>query len=455
MIKNIFFIVITCIGIAVFYRGCCLLAQSREALHWPQTEGYVISSLLTINHLPKFIDPRDNPARWYGAQVQYKYTVGDQEYVSDRLAFQRGDTIDPKEALNVMNTYRSQHEVTVYYDPQDPKEAVLLPGYIGDIYIQFVIGAFVTFLGLISFYSQPYKYHREVGNFTDQGDIYQDQGKFEEALLEYTHAIKVNPNIALGYISRGNLYLQQKGAFAKLKFFEVGSGILSELIKNGVLENVPLSEVPFGSFEFQVGEFGGSLAQIKPLLAKLGRSIDDLQDITGAVGWLNRSIKPYQIYATYVKINGMDEDVRGLLPEAWGTLTDDQLTELAFTDKGRKLKRAILNLFYPQEAPERLRLNPDTDLKEGTIREIAKGDFNKIWAILKQSQESWDKAIADFDQAIAIDPNYASVYFSLASAYSGKKQYDKAWVNMQKAIGMGFKVSPEIWENIKAKGVQS
>ena len=36
------------------------------------------------------------------------------------------------------------------------------------------------------------------------------KGKFEEALLEYNYAIKVNPSSALGYRRRANLYLQQK-----------------------------------------------------------------------------------------------------------------------------------------------------------------------------------------------------------------------------------------------------
>jgi tetratricopeptide (TPR) repeat protein len=454
MIRSAFFIVLTGIGIAIFYRGCCLLEQSREALQWPQAKGYVISSLLTIDHLPKFIDPRDDPARWYGAQVRYQYSVGDEEYISDRLAFQKGDSLDPKDALKVMNAYRRQHEVTVYYDPHDPGQAVLQPGYIGDIYIQFIVGAMVTLWGLYSFYTQPLRYSRGTGGFFDQGRIYQDQGKFEEAILEYNRAIKVNSSLALGYISRGNLHLQQKGIFEKLKFFEAGSAILSELIKKGVLMNVPLSEAPFGSFEFQAGEFGESLDKIKPLLLKLSQpvSIDELKDITSAVGWLNGSIKPFQIYATYVKINGISEDMLDLVPEAWGTLTDDELTELAFTVKGRKFKREILDFLYPQESPAKLRLNPDSDLKEDTVREIAKGDFNKIWSVLMQSQESWDLAIADFNQAIEIDPGNAAVYFSLANAYSGKKQYDKAWVNMQKAIDMGFKISPEIWEDMKKRG---
>lgn len=207
--KNFFLIIITGIGIAILYRGCSILEQSREALNWPQTKGDIISSSLTINHLPKFIDPRDDPARWYGTQVQYEYTVGNEEYLSDRLAFQKGDTMDPKEALKVMNKYRRQHEAAVYYNPKNPQESVLQPGYIGDIYMPFMIGGLLTFLGLISFYNQSLKYHRGTDSFIHNGHIYQNQKKFEESLREYNQFIRFNPNLVLGYSSRGNLYFQQ------------------------------------------------------------------------------------------------------------------------------------------------------------------------------------------------------------------------------------------------------
>lgn len=111
----------------------------------------------------------------------------------------------------------------------------------------------------------------------------------------------------------------------------------------------------------------------------------------------------------------------------------------------------IKKIFLWIITPKRLRLKPNTDLNEDTIRKIAKEDFDEIWAILKQSQESWDKAIADFNQAIAIAPKDSLIYFYIANVYLGKKQYDKAWVNMNKARENGLDVVPEILEAIKKK----
>jgi tetratricopeptide (TPR) repeat protein len=115
------------------------------------------------------------------------------------------------------------------------------------------------------------------------------------------------------------------------------------------------------------------------------------------------------------------------------------------------MKRAILNFFFPREAPVRFRINPDIDLKEDIIRDIAKDDFEKIWAILHRSQESWDRAIADYNRAIAIEPKNALVYFSLGRAYLGKGQFEKAWENINKAREMGVDIGPGVLESIQKR----
>ncbi len=108
----------------------------------------------------------------------------------------------------------------------------------------------------------------------------------------------------------------------------------------------------FGSFEFQVGEFEESLEKIKPLLTKLGQSMDTLRDIKSAVDWLNRSIKPFQIYVKYIKTNWIDQTIRDLAPKDFESLSDNQFQELALSAEGQKFKRVILNQLYPQGTPK-------------------------------------------------------------------------------------------------------
>ncbi len=449
MIRNLFWIFITGIGISMLFKGCCNLEQSREALSWPQTKGSVVSSSLTVDHLPKYIDPRDDPARWYGTAVQYEYSVNGEGYTSDTLSFRSGGTLNAKDALNVLNKYRHESEVPVYYNPKNPRESVLQPGYIGDVFLQFLLGILLTFLGVLYIYPRTLEYNPEVVDLIARGNTLQNRWKYDEALSEYNQFIRINPYLALGYISRGNLFLQQKGAFQKFKFFEPGSTVLNELAKSGILEDFPSRELPLGFYEFRVDEFGGSLEKIKPLLLKIGGPKDGFKDITAAVNWLNRCIEPYKIYAIYIKANGISEGMRLMLPGSFLALSQDQLSELSLTIKGRELKRAILDHLFPRETPGRLRINPFNNFNEEDVRKIAKDEFDRIWNILLLSQETWDRAIADFKQAITIEPKNSFVYYSLGKAYSGKNQFDKAWECMNKAREMGFDVNPGVLEDLK------
>ena len=50
--------------------------------------------------------------------------------------------------------------------------------------------------------------------------------------------------------------------------------------------------------------------------------------------------------------------------------------------------------------------------------------------------------LADWDQAIKIGPNLVQVYKYRAEFYYDRKQYDKAWEDVQKIQELGSKVNP-------------
>jgi tetratricopeptide (TPR) repeat protein len=48
----------------------------------------------------------------------------------------------------------------------------------------------------------------------------------------------------------------------------------------------------------------------------------------------------------------------------------------------------------------------------------------------------YDRAVADFDQAISIDPDYAEAYYNRGTAYSKKEDYDRAMTDFDRAISI-------------------
>ena len=207
--KNISLWTVSVIGIVILFWICSLLLESRSALKWPQTEGRVLSSTLFINHLPRFMDLNADPMRWYGADVEYEYSVNGSTYYSKRLSFDTWGTRSAKAALKVMNMYRHHPKVTVYYDPSDPLQSVLEPANIGDILLPLVIEGILLFVALIYFYESSLLFKvPELEDYIRWGKIYQKQGKFDEALKEFNKSIHLSPSLVQGYKSRGELFFQ-------------------------------------------------------------------------------------------------------------------------------------------------------------------------------------------------------------------------------------------------------
>jgi len=202
--------VITATGLYFLFSSCYILKQSHDGLNWPQTKGHIVSSLLTIDHLPPWIDWNTDQIRWYGISVEYEYTVDYIPYSSHRLWFQKWYFRNPKPALNIMNKYRRSQEAAVYYDPANPGEAVLDPGYLGYIFIPMIIGTFLVICGTFTLLSKSLEIHRGMDSYITQGNIYLEQQKWPDALIEYNQAIAREPHAALGYSSRGTLYLHCK-----------------------------------------------------------------------------------------------------------------------------------------------------------------------------------------------------------------------------------------------------
>jgi tetratricopeptide (TPR) repeat protein len=60
-----------------------------------------------------------------------------------------------------------------------------------------------------------------------------------------------------------------------------------------------------------------------------------------------------------------------------------------------------------------------------------------------------DLAIADFNKALELNPRYAKAYFNRALAFCMKKDYDQAWEDVHKAQSLGYTVNPKFLEKLR------
>jgi hypothetical protein len=116
--------VLIAFGAIAFAIGATLYAvQFRQGLRahasgkWPTGSATVTAS--TLERSP-------DSKRRFRAAVQYRYRVGQQEYQSDRI-FWGGNEGRQKPMASVVAAYPAGRKVRVFYNPQNPAEAVIDP----------------------------------------------------------------------------------------------------------------------------------------------------------------------------------------------------------------------------------------------------------------------------------------------------------------------------------------
>jgi hypothetical protein len=121
---------------------------SGESAYWPEATGTVLSSHIRT-HSPKSRNVRIQ-TRYY-PEITYTYRVDKKLYTSSRYALARSATMfrerDDAVAYQEQN-FPIRSAVKVYYNPENPAEAVLDPTRDPDGWQPFAFGGFFILMGL-------------------------------------------------------------------------------------------------------------------------------------------------------------------------------------------------------------------------------------------------------------------------------------------------------------------
>jgi hypothetical protein len=137
-----FSIIFFVVGAGLTYWGWTILQKARASADWPNTRGQIVSS--TVSHST---DSEGGDS--YTPEVEYTYLVNDLEYGDDTIKFGETSYNSRRNAQEVADRYPAGQSVAVYYDPDNPEEAVLEPGVTAGSYLVLGIGAFFLLLDLI------------------------------------------------------------------------------------------------------------------------------------------------------------------------------------------------------------------------------------------------------------------------------------------------------------------
>ncbi len=95
--------------------------RAQAARAWPSTPGRIVESRVDEKRLPG-----DRPNVRFAAHIRYEYAVGGHCYRSERIAFRPSFwALAPQGPAAKVSRYPVNSEVTVYFHPRRPEDAVL------------------------------------------------------------------------------------------------------------------------------------------------------------------------------------------------------------------------------------------------------------------------------------------------------------------------------------------
>jgi len=113
-------------GVAAIIFGIRNRKKGTESQNWPKVMGK-ISRAEVLEELDT--DEEGFTSKSYKPEIEYQYGVGDEEFTSTKVSFGGTRTYSShKKAEESLINYPLNGSVSVFYNPQDPSESVLIQG---------------------------------------------------------------------------------------------------------------------------------------------------------------------------------------------------------------------------------------------------------------------------------------------------------------------------------------
>lgn len=131
------------IGAGLMFYGLRQRLRARASASWSSVQGKALSA--EVKEQVVTSGKSRSRQTWYRPTVEYEYLVNGVRYQSNRIAFGNVSSQNEEEAQRILDKIVKAGAVQVFYNPQNPKDAVLLntgaPGSLG-----FILGGAVIIL---------------------------------------------------------------------------------------------------------------------------------------------------------------------------------------------------------------------------------------------------------------------------------------------------------------------
>jgi len=132
------------------------IIKGFETESWSQTSATILSSEIgySTSH-----SRHGGSSTTYGAKITYQYSVNGVSYTSNTISYGYAYSSDHDAASQLVDNYPVGKIVTIYYNPDNPSEAVLISGIDSSTWIFFSFGLFFSIIGIaiVIYYSTKRK----------------------------------------------------------------------------------------------------------------------------------------------------------------------------------------------------------------------------------------------------------------------------------------------------------
>ncbi len=135
-------------GIVVIGQGLSTFNTGMASSTWPHVTGKMVRASVRTQGTVEQNSYRNRPTSpTYYPEVTYEYTVNGQTYQSTRFTAQDSGYSTSLEAFNAIDQVNGKDGLTVYYNPGNPKDAMLKPGVSGNSYGSLFVGILLLIFG--------------------------------------------------------------------------------------------------------------------------------------------------------------------------------------------------------------------------------------------------------------------------------------------------------------------
>lgn len=129
------------IGGGLMFFGVMDSVKAASSNSWPTVRGTILSSEISSS-------TDSDSDTTYTSDIRYSYSVGGSPIEGSQVLFGEGSTSDYDAVQKLVDRYPEKSLVTVYYNPDDPTEAVLEPGFNAWLLLPLGIGGVFLLVGL-------------------------------------------------------------------------------------------------------------------------------------------------------------------------------------------------------------------------------------------------------------------------------------------------------------------